>query len=247
MAKTANKINSDYSAADIEVLESLEAVRRRPGMYIGGSDNAAMHHLAAEIIDNSMDEAIAGHATQISCELLPGNILKVQDNGRGIPCDPHPRFPKKSAMEIILTTLHSGGKFSGDNYTTSGGLHGVGLSVVNALSSYLLAESSRGAKLSYLECVRGELKAAIQAKPSPRDFKRGTRISFCPDTQIFNDEQFNPEILYQMLQSKAALHAGIIIDWRCSIDLPADNEAVRQARFHFPARLSRLSAIIGGG
>src|SRR3954466_12580281 len=145
-----------YTAKDIEVLEGLEPVRRRPGMYIGGTDVGALHHLAAEIIDNSMDEAVAGHASRIEVELRDGNILSVRDNGRGIPGDPHPKFKNKSALEVIMTTLHAGGKFDGKAYDTSGGLHGVGASVVNALSEWMEVESARDRHAWRMRFARGK-------------------------------------------------------------------------------------------
>src|SRR5690349_1835090 len=157
-APAALPLDSGYSAKDIEVLEGLEPVRRRPGMYIGGTDENALHHLAAEILDNAMDEAVAGHADFIEVTLEAGNFLTVRDNGRGIPVDPHPKFPKLSALEVILTTLHSGGKFGGKAYDTSGGLHGVGVSVVNALSDRLMVEVARDRKLWVQEYSRGKAK-----------------------------------------------------------------------------------------
>src|SRR3954447_4219392 len=181
-----------YSARDIEVLEGLEPVRRRPGMYIGGTDEAAMHHLAAEMLDNSMDEAVAGHASSIEVSLEAGNWLSVRDNGRGIPVDPHPKFKNLSALEVILTTLHSGGKFGGKVYATSGGLHGVGSSVVNALSDRLEVEVARDRKLWTQSYVRGVPKGPLKdAGPAPN--RRGTTITFHPDPQIFGDKtHFSP-------------------------------------------------------
>ena len=186
-----------YGAKDIEVLEGLEPVRRRPGMYIGGTDDAALHHLAAEILDNSMDEAVAGHASIIEMSLEPANTLTVRDNGRGIPVDPHPKFKNKSALEVILTTLHSGGKFSGKAYATSGGLHGVGSSVVNALSSAFTAEVARDKKLYRQEFAKGiPVTKLIEAGPIQN--RRGTTIRFTPDTSIFADKQFSPARLYKL-------------------------------------------------
>jgi topoisomerase-4 subunit B len=189
------KNGDDYGAKDIEVLEGLEPVRRRPGMYIGGTDEAALHHLAAEILDNAMDEAVAGHATLIEFSLRPGNELTIKDNGRGIPIDPHPKFPKKSALEVILTTLHSGGKFSGKAYATSGGLHGVGSSVVNALSSSFTAEVARDKKLYRQDFARGLPKTKL-IDAGPIQNRRGTSIRFIPDTQIFGEKNFSPARLY---------------------------------------------------
>src|SRR6187455_772446 len=179
----------DYDSSAIEVLEGLEPVRRRPGMYIGGTDERALHHLAAEVLDNAMDEAVAGHATRIEVELGEGNRLSITDNGRGIPVDEHPKFPGKSSLEVILSTLHSGGKFSGKAYATSGGLHGVGVSVVNALSSFTRIEVARDKMLYAQEFSRGITQGPLQhlgATPN----RRGTSVSFIPDTEIFGDQNF---------------------------------------------------------
>src|SRR3954464_4252163 len=173
-----------YDASAIEVLEGLEPVRRRPGMYIGGTDERALHHLAAEVIDNSMDEAVAGHATRIEVTLDTGNRLTVTDNGRGIPVDPHPKYPGKSALEVIMTTLHSGGKFEGKAYSTSGGLHGVGVSVVNALSTQSVVEVAREKKLFRQTFARGLATSKLEeAGAAPN--RRGTSITFTPDPEIF--------------------------------------------------------------
>ena len=186
-----------YSAQDIEVLEGLEPVRRRPGMYIGGTDETSLHHLAAEILDNAMDEAVAGHATSIDVTLEPGNTLTIRDNGRGIPVDPHPKFKKLSALEVILTTLHSGGKFGGKAYATSGGLHGVGSSVVNALSERLDVEVARDRVLWKQSYVRGRATGKIgQRGDGPEPARRLLR--FRPDRQIFHDLQFSPARLYRL-------------------------------------------------
>src|SRR5881398_1357245 len=172
-SSSASSTPDSYDASAIEVLEGLEPVRRRPGMYIGGTDERALHHLAAEVIDNSMDEAVAGFATRIEVTLEPGNRLTVNDNGRGIPVDPHPRFPGKSALEIILTMLHSGGKFGGDAYKTSGGLHGVGISVVNALSDALEVEVARDRRLWQQSYRRGVPQAPVK-DCGPVQNRRGT-------------------------------------------------------------------------
>src|SRR5476649_913710 len=186
-----------YTAKDIEVLEGLEPVRRRPGMYIGGTDNNALHHLASEIIDNAMDEAVAGHASRIELELKSGNVLVVRDNGRGIPVDPHPKFKNKSALEVIMTTLHAGGKFDGKVYETSGGLHGVGASVVNALSEWMEVDVARDKRGHKLRFERG--KAVGKLKDAGAVNRRGTIVSFKPDTQIFgHNTHFSPAILYRM-------------------------------------------------
>src|ERR1700761_8996092 len=192
------KGSAGYSAKDIEVLEGLEPVRRRPGMYIGGTDENALHHLASEILDNAMDEAVAGHATLIDVTLGLGNTLTVRDNGRGIPVDPHPKFKNKSALEVILTTLHSGGKFSGKVYATSGGLHGVGSSVVNALASNFTAEIAREKKLYRQEFVRGAPQGKLQDLGAIQN-RRGTTIRFHPDPTIFGPSlHFNPARLYRL-------------------------------------------------
>ncbi|MGB1911626.1 MAG: ATP-binding protein, partial [Candidatus Puniceispirillaceae bacterium] len=192
---------SDYDANQIEVLEGLEPVRHRPGMYIGGTDERALHHLAAEILDNSMDEAVAGHASWIEIYLEDHNCLSIKDNGRGIPTDPHPKFPDKSALEVILTTLHAGGKFSGKAYQTSGGLHGVGASVVNALSSRLDVEVARNKMLYTQSFSKGTALGPIQDAGSAPN-RRGTLIRFTPDETIFGEGcQFKPATLFKMAQS----------------------------------------------
>ncbi|HQT65063.1 MAG: DNA topoisomerase IV subunit B [Acidocella sp. 20-57-95] len=243
----AGSDNGDkYSAKDIEVLEGLEPVRRRPGMYIGGTDETALHHLAAEILDNSMDEAVAGHATFIEFTLKPGNEITVKDNGRGIPTDPHPKFPKKSALEVILTTLHSGGKFSGKAYATSGGLHGVGSSVVNALSSKFVAEVARDKKLYRQEFARGIPTTKLVDAGAVQN-RRGTSITFIPDTQIFGEKHFSPARLYRLCRSKAYLFRGVRIKW--SVDsslLKNDAETPATAELHFPGGLrDSLEAELG--
>jgi topoisomerase-4 subunit B len=227
-----------YAARDIEVLEGLEPVRRRPGMYIGGTDETALHHLAAEILDNAMDEAVAGHATLIEMALSPGNQLTVKDNGRGIPVDPHPKFPKKSALEVILTTLHSGGKFSGKAYATSGGLHGVGSSVVNALSAAFTAEIAKDKTLYRQDYARG-IPTTKLLTIGPVQNRRGTTIRFTPDPQIFGDKQFSPARLYKLCRSKAYLFRNMRIRWSCDPALlkPGDDTPAT-AELHFPGGLS---------
>src|SRR5205823_538431 len=196
----------------IEVLEGLEPVRRRPGMYIGGTDERALHHLAAEIMDNAMDEAVAGHANRIEIELKPDDILIVRDNGRGIPVDPHPKFKNKSALEVIMTTLHAGGKFGGRVYDTSGGLHGVGASVANALSEWMDVEVARDRQAHGMRFSRG--KPIGKLKELGAVNRRGTTVSFKPDAQIFGiDTQFSPVQLYRMARSKAYLYRGVEIRW----------------------------------
>ncbi|MBL6622877.1 MAG: DNA topoisomerase IV subunit B [Alphaproteobacteria bacterium] len=215
-----------YDASQIEVLEGLEPVRHRPGMYIGGTDERALHHLAAEILDNAMDEVVAGHASRIEVHLEAANRLTIRDNGRGIPTDPHPKFPKKSALEVILTTLHAGGKFSGKAYQTSGGLHGVGASVVNALSSDMLVEVARGRILYGQQFQRG-IPTAPLAELGPAPNRRGTSVSFTPDEQIFGEGcRFKPAMLYAMIRSKAYLFAGVEIRWHCAADLLAGQDKV---------------------
>ncbi len=235
-----------YGAAHIEVLEGLEPVRRRPGMYIGGTDENAFHHLAAEILDNSMDEAVAGHASVIEMSLEPGNALTVKDNGRGIPVDPHPKFPKKSALEVILTTLHSGGKFSGKAYATSGGLHGVGSSVVNALSSAFTAEVARDKKLYRQDFSKGHPTSKL-ITVGPVQNRRGTSIRFVPDTEIFGAQKFSPARLYKLCRSKAYLFRGVRIRWSCDPSLlKADSDIPTSAELHFPGGLrDSLAAELG--
>jgi topoisomerase IV subunit B len=207
-----------YTAKDIEVLEGLEPVRRRPGMYIGGTDERALHHLAAEILDNAMDEAVAGHANRIEIELKSDDILIVRDNGRGIPVDPHPKFKNKSALEVIMTTLHAGGKFGGKVYDTSGGLHGVGASVVNALSEWMDVEVARDKRAYKQRFERGHAASKLKdLGPAPN--RRGTIVSFKPDTKIFGAAHFSPRTLYRMARSKAYLFRGVEIRWKCEASL----------------------------
>src|SRR5579872_2046376 len=223
-----------YTARDIEVLEGLEPVRRRPGMYIGGTDEKALHHLFAEVIDNSMDEALAGHATFIEVELDADGFLTVTDNGRGIPVDPHPKFPKKSALEVIMCTLHAGGKFDSKVYETSGGLHGVGVSVANALSERMEVEVARGQKLYRMISERGKPKSKLQEVGKAPN-RRGTRVRFLPDPQIFGEQaHFKPERVFKMTRSKAYLFGGVEIRWSCARELLRGIDDVpEQATFHF--------------
>ncbi|TAM96749.1 MAG: DNA topoisomerase IV subunit B, partial [Rhizobiaceae bacterium] len=216
--------SESYSAADIEVLEGLEPVRRRPGMYIGGTDDKALHHLFAEVIDNSMDEAVAGHATFIEVELDAEGFLSVTDNGRGIPVDPHPKFKNKSALEVIMTTLHSGGKFDSKVYETSGGLHGVGVSVVNALSESLEVEVARSRQLYRQRFSRGQPLGPLESLGEVHN-RRGTRTRFRPDEQIFGkNARFDPARLYRMSRAKAYLFGGVEIRWSCASSLIADKD-----------------------
>jgi len=226
-----------YDASAIEVLEGLEPVRRRPGMYIGGTDERALHHLAAEVLDNAMDEAVAGHASRIEVTLEPGNRLTIIDNGRGIPVDPHPRFPGKSALEVILTTLHSGGKFSDKAYATSGGLHGVGVSVVNALSTETVIEVARGRELYRQSFSRG-LPTSKLEKLGAAPNRRGTSVTFTPDAEIFGaTAHFRPARLYRLARSKAYLFRGVEIRWKCDPSLIGDDTPA-SAVFQFPGGLA---------
>jgi topoisomerase IV subunit B len=237
-----------YTAASIEVLEGLEPVRRRPGMYIGGTDEAALHHLFAEVLDNSMDEAVAGHATFIDVNVEASGYLAVADNGRGIPVDPHPKFPKKSALEVIMTTLHAGGKFDSGAYQTSGGLHGVGVSVVNALSERLEVTVARGNLLHKQSFERGHATSKLeQVGKAPN--QRGTKVRFKPDDQIFGKgAKFKPARLFKMARAKAYLYGGVEIRWHCAPELldPAGTVPA-EAVFHFPGGLKDyLTQDIGG-
>ena len=231
-----------YDASSIEVLEGLEPVRKRPGMYIGGTDERALHHLVAEILDNSMDEAVAGHANRIEIELAADYTVTIRDNGRGMPIDPHPKFPDKSALEVILCTLHAGGKFSGKAYQTSGGLHGVGASVVNALSDHLRVEVARNRTLYAQEFSRGLPQGGLQnlgAAPN----RRGTQVSFHADEQIFGSHRFKPARLFKMVRSKAYLFSGVEIRWKSAID---DGETPQEATSHFPGGLADyLGEVLG--
>ena len=223
-----------YTAKHIEVLEGLEPVRRRPGMYIGGTDEKALHHLFAEVIDNSMDEALAGHADWIEVEMAADGFVTVTDNGRGIPVDPHPKFKNKSALEVIMCTLHAGGKFDSKVYETSGGLHGVGVSVANALSERMEVEVARGQKLYRMAFERGKPKTKLQdAGKAPN--RRGTKIRFRPDPDIFGAKaHFKAERVFKMTRSKAYLFGGVEIRWSCDKELLRGVEDVpEQATFHF--------------
>src|SRR6201986_867963 len=237
-APRASNAEADARAADSEVRGGLEPVRRRPGMYIGGTDEKALHHLFAEVIDNSMDEALAVHATFIEVELDADGFLTVTDNGRGIPVDPHPKFPKKSALEVIMCTLHSGGKFDSKVYETSGGLHGVGVSVVNALSSRLEGEVARSQKLYRMAFERGPPKGKIEDLGKINN-RRGTQIRFKPDGEIFGAKAtFKPDRLFRMARSKAYLFGGVEIRWRCAPELLKGVENVpAEDTFHFPGGL----------
>lgn len=233
---------TDYDASSIEVLEGLEPVRKRPGMYIGGTDERALHHLVAEVLDNSMDEAVAGHANRIEVELHEDYSFTVRDNGRGIPVDPHPKFPDKSALEVILCTLHAGGKFSGKAYQTSGGLHGVGASVVNALSDSMVVQVARNKELYEQRFSRGIPLGPIQ-KIGAAPNRRGTTVTFHPDPEIFGSHKFKPARLFNSIRSKAYLFSGVEIRWKSAI---ADGDTPQEATFHFPGGLSDyLSETLG--
>ncbi|HTC11278.1 MAG TPA: DNA topoisomerase IV subunit B [Acetobacteraceae bacterium] len=244
----AGKDADAYSAKDIEVLEGLEPVRRRPGMYIGGTDETALHHLASEMLDNAMDEAVAGHASFIDVALEVGNYLTVRDNGRGIPVDPHPKFKNMSALEVILTTLHSGGKFSGKVYATSGGLHGVGGSVVNALSEKMEVEVARDRVLWKQSYAKGKPTSKLINGGAVHN-RRGTSIRFKPDTTIFGSLAFSPARLYRLCRSKAYLFRGVEIRWLCDPALLKGSDIPVEAVLHFPGGLrdSLLDDMGGGG
>ncbi|MDO6726423.1 MAG: DNA topoisomerase IV subunit B [Cognatishimia sp.] len=228
------KTENSYDASSIQVLEDMEHVRLRPGMYIGGKDDRALHHMVAEIVDNSMDEAVAGHATWIEIELHENGHVSVRDNGRGIPTDPHPKDPSKSALEIIFCTLNAGGKFSGDSYETSGGLHGVGSSVVNALSDHLRVEVARNKELYAMEFSRGVPQAPL-AKVGAAPNRRGTSVTFHPDAEIFGKLKLKPSRLFKMARSKAYLFSGVEIRWKTAI---VDGDTPLEAKFHFPGGLA---------
>jgi topoisomerase IV subunit B len=247
-ARNGTPDEASYTAASIEVLEGLEPVRRRPGMYVGGTDSNALHHLFAEVIDNSMDEAVAGHATFIEVSLEESGYLSVVDNGRGMPVDPHPKFPKKSALEVIMTMLHAGGKFDSGAYETSGGLHGVGVSVVNALSEKLEVEVARAQTLYRQTFARGKPTSALTVVGKTPN-RRGTKVRFLPDPQIFGAEaRFDPARVFKMARSKAYLFGGVEIRWRCAPSLISDASKVPpEATFHFPGGLrDYLAADIEG-
>jgi topoisomerase-4 subunit B len=229
-----SQAGTTYDASSIEVLEGLEPVRKRPGMYIGGTDERALHHMVAEILDNAMDEAVAGHANRIEVELHADNSVTVRDNGRGIPVDPHPKFPGKSALEVILCTLHAGGKFSNKAYSTSGGLNGVGSSVVNALSDLMTIQVARNKELYEQSFSRGIPQGPIQ-KLGPTPNRRGTWVTFHPDPEIFGHQTLKPARLYKMARSKAYLFSGVEIRWKSALP---DGDTPMEATFHFPGGLA---------
>jgi topoisomerase IV subunit B len=246
-AKHDTDLFGDYTAKDIEVLEGLEPVRKRPGMYIGGADEKGMHHLFAEVLDNAMDEAVAGYASRIEVELFEDGYLQVTDNGRGVPVDPHPKFKKKSALEVIMTTLHAGGKFDGKAYVTSGGLHGVGVSVVNALSDDLIVEVCRGRTMYRQSYTEGKPRTKLE-KVGPAPNKRGTSVMFHPDPKIFGAKlAFRPSRLFKMARSKAYLFGGVEIRWKCAPALLTDKDATpAEAVFHFERGLTDYLQTLAG-
>ena len=222
---TASEQN--YDASNIEVLEGLEPVRKRPGMYIGGTDERALHHLVAEVLDNSMDEAVAGHASRIEVELHEDFAITIKDNGRGIPIDPHPKFPDTSALEVIFCTLHAGGKFGGDAYETSGGLHGVGASVVNALSDSLVVQVAKNKELYEQRFCRGKPLGPLQKLGAARN-RRGTSVTFHADSEIFGTHRFKPARLFKSIRSR---HLLAVL--RSAGNRPSMIET-NEATFHFP-------------
>ncbi len=237
-SSSLNKKDNSYNASDIEVLEGLEPVRKRPGMYVGGTDERALHHLIGEVLDNSMDEAIAGHADWIEINLSADNQIIIKDNGRGIPIDEHPKYPGKSALEVILTTLHSGGKFNNKSYQTSGGLHGVGISVVNALSDKMWIEVARNKKLYKQSFSKGLPTSKLENLGTVSN-RRGTSIYFHPDPEIFeSNAKFKPNWIYKMARSKAYLYSGVEIRWKCDPEIISqDSKIPHEDTFHFPRGL----------
>ncbi len=230
------KASQAYDSSQIEVLEGLEPVRKRPGMYIGGTDERALHHLIAEVLDNSMDEAVAGFANRIEISLHADYSITITDNGRGIPVDRHPKFPDKSTLEVILCTLHAGGKFSGKAYQTSGGLHGVGISVVNALSDFVRVEVARGKTLYAQEFSRGIPQGDVQDLGHTPN-RRGTSVTFHPDAEIFGKKHFDPKRVMNMVRSKAYLFSGVELRWKCDAEIIKDDTPA-EAVFHFPGGLA---------
>jgi len=232
------KESSSYKASDIEVLEGLEPVRLRPGMYIGGKDNNALHHLVKEVFDNAMDEVISDHANRISVTLKENNTIEIEDNGRGIPVDKHPKYKDKSALEVIMTTLHSGGKFNNKAYHTSGGLHGVGVSVVNALSEILDVEITRDGKVWGQSFSRGFPKTELRVLRELKN-RSGTKITFKPDPEIFGDNNnFSYKTIYEFIKSKAYLFSGVKIVWTCEVSIDAKHNVPQQEVIHFPNGLA---------
>jgi topoisomerase-4 subunit B len=232
--KTEKKVKESYTAKDIEVLEGLEPVRKRPGMYIGGIDENAMHHLVSEVLDNSMDEAVAGFARKITVQMSKDGKITISDDGRGIPVDNHPKFPGKSALEVILTTLHSGGKFSGNSYETAGGLHGVGISVVNALANDLQVKVYREGKVYSQSYSKGDALNKIEIGEAPKKM-RGTSITFSPDPEIFGEKaRLKPSKVFDLAKSKAYLYKGVEIHWKCDPEILNDPKIPEESIIHFP-------------
>ncbi len=222
---------STYNAKDIEVLEGLEPVRKRPGMYIGSTNQDGLHHLVNEVLDNSIDEVLAGHATDISFEYKKDGTIKIKDNGRGIPIDFHPKYKNKRALEVVLTTLHAGGKFNSNAYKTSGGLHGVGISVVNALSSLLQVQVFKDGKVYRQDYSKGKVKTKIKIEKCSKKFK-GTEISFVPDESIFEEIQFIPKKLYNFINMKSVLVGGTTINFKIDKELIKDNTPNNKSFFY---------------
>jgi topoisomerase IV subunit B len=236
-APLRNNHKNSYTAHDIEVLEGLEPVRKRPGMYIGGIDEHSMHHLFTEVLDNSMDEVVAGYASVITIEMHDDHSITISDNGRGIPVDDHPKFPGKSALEVILTTLHSGGKFSNNIYKTAGGLHGVGISVVNALSDNLTVKIYRDGSLFTQNYSKGVALGPIASASAPKK-KQGTIINFHPDPEIFGQNScLKAERIYELARAKAYLHKGVQIEWKCDGSLLKGDKIPNNTVIHFPGGL----------
>jgi topoisomerase-4 subunit B len=236
--KAKPQAGGGYTAKDIEVLEGLEPVRKRPGMYVGGTDERALHHLVAEVLDNAMDEAVAGHADRIEVELSIDGVCTIRDNGRGIPVDPHPKFKNKSALEVILTTLHSGGKFSDKVYATAGGLHGVGISVVNALSDELVVEIARDKAVWQQTYSRGKPRGPVKRIGTASN-RRGTSVSFHPDAEIFGKgAKLKAATIFRMARAKAFLFRGVELRWRCDPSLVKDGEVPSEATLRFPGGLA---------
>ena len=222
---------STYNAKDIEVLEGLEPVRKRPGMYIGSTNQDGLHHLVNEVLDNSIDEVLAGHATDISFQYKKDGSIKIKDNGRGIPIDFHPKYKNKRALEVVLTTLHAGGKFNSNAYKTSGGLHGVGISVVNALSSLLQVQVFKDGKVYRQDYSKGKVKTKIKIEKCSKKLK-GTEISFIPDESIFEETQFVPKKLYNFINMKSVLVGGTTINFEIDKELIKDNTPNKKSFFY---------------
>lgn len=237
------KINNSYTAKDIEVLEGLEPVRKRPSIYIGGTDENAMHHLVSEVLDNAMDEAVAGFANIITIKMHVNNSITISDNGRGIPVDNHPKFPEKSALEVILTQLHSGGKFANNVYQTAGGLHGLGISVVNALSDHLEVKVYKQGKLFKQSYSKGHKLNDLESEDVAKKLK-GTSIHFHPDPEIVGEKScFSPKKIYELAKSKAYLYRGVMIEWQCEIETKSDVPTTALIHFSYGLKNYLISKI----